>query len=86
MAKNYSLLRDADKDKVYGALREVTKNPKLWHSSSVGKEYCHYTPEGKEAILDMLEGLLRDIDHLDRKVLDQQARQTVWDELKAPQD
>ena len=83
MAKNYKLAQEADKDRVYGFLKEFTKNPKLWHSSSVGREYCHYTEAGREAIVDALEDLLRTVDILERKALDQRAKEVVWEELKA---
>lgn len=82
MAKNYKLAQEADKDKVYGALKEFTRNPKLWRSSNVGREYCHFTDEGREIIVDTLQDLLRTVDVLERKALEQRAREVVWDELK----
>ena len=81
MAKNYKLAQEADKDKVYGALKEFTKNPRLWRSSPVGREYCYLTEEGREVIADMMQDMLRTIDALERKVVDQQAKEVVWKEL-----
>ena len=86
MAKNYKLAQEADKDKVYGFLKEFTKNPRLWRSSPVGREYCYLTEEGKEVIVDALEDLLRTVDVLERKALEQQAKEVVWRELKGQQD
>ncbi len=86
MAKNYKLAQAADKDKVYGALKEFTNNPRLWRSSSVGREYSYLTDEGREVIADMMQDILRTIDVLDRKVIDQRAKEVVWSELKKDHD
>ena len=82
MAKNYKLAQEADKDKVYGALKEFTRNPRLWRSSPVGREYCHLTEDGREVIADMIQDILRTVDALDRKALEQRAKEVVWEELK----
>ena len=86
LAKNYRLAQDANKSVVYGALVELTKNPKLWKHSSVGREYSEFTPEGREVIADLIQDILRTIDVLDRKALDQRAKEVVWSELKGQQD
>lgn len=82
LAKNYKLAQDADKDKVYGFLKEFTKNTKLWRSSPVGREYCHLTEEGREVIIDTLQDILRTVDALERKALDQRAKEIVFETLK----
>lgn len=81
MAKNYKLAQTADKDKVYGFLKEFVKNPKLWHSSEIGRDYSHLTDEGHEVIADMMQDLLRTVDILERKALDQRAKEIVFDTL-----
>ena len=86
LAKNYKLAQDAHKDTVYGALKEFTHNPKLWRSSDVGREYCHLTADGREVIADMIQDLLRTVDALERKSLEQRAKETVWNELKGKRD
>ncbi len=86
LAKNYKLAQEADKDKVYGFLKEFVNNPKLWRSSPVGREYSHYTDEGREVIVDALEDLLRSVDVLERKVLDQRAKEITLEILKGKQD
>jgi len=82
LAKNYRLAQEADKDKVYGALKEFTCNPRLWRSSPVGREYCHLTEEGREVIVDMMQDMLRTIDILERKAFDQRAKEIVFETLK----
>jgi len=85
LAKNYKLAQEADKDKVYGFLKEFIKNPKLWKSSSVGREYCQLTEDGREIIVDAMQDILRTVDALERKALEQRAKEVVWDELKGKQ-
>lgn len=82
MAKNYKLAQLADKDRVYGSLKEFTRNPKFWRSSDVGREYCYMTEEGRAVIVDMMEDVLRTIDVLDRQATDQRAKEMVIETLK----
>ena len=82
LGKDYKLAQEADKDKVYGALKEFTNNPKLWRSSSVGREYCHLTDDGREVIADMMQDILRTVDALERKSIDQRAKELVIEQLK----
>lgn len=82
MAKNYKLAQEANKGTVYGAMLEITKNPRLWRSSPVGREYCHLTVEGREVIADLMQDLLRTVDVLEKKALDQRAKEITFDILK----
>jgi len=82
LTKNYKLAQSADKDKVYGALKEFTKNERLWRSSPVGREYSHLTDEGREVIANMMQDILRTVDVLERKALDQRAKEIVFETLK----
>ena len=86
LAKNYKLAQEANKDVVYGALLGITKNPKLWRHSDVGREYCYLTNEGKEVIVELLEDLLRTMDETEHKVIEQKAKEVVWRELKKDHD
>jgi hypothetical protein len=82
LAKNYKLAQEANRGTVYGAMLEITKNPRLWRSSPVGREYCHFTEEGREVIADLMQDILRTVDALDRKVVDQRAKEITIDILK----
>ncbi len=82
MAKNYKLAQEANKGTVYGAMLEITKNPRLWRSSPVGREYCYLTEEGREVIVDLMQDLLRTVDVLERKAVDQRAKDITFDILK----
>lgn len=82
LTKNYKLAQEANKGTVYGAMLEITKNPRLWRNSSVGREYSHLTEEGREVIVDLMQDLLRTVAVLERKALDQRAKEIVFDTLK----
>ena len=82
LAKNYKLAQEANKGTVYGAMLEITKNPRLWRSSPVGREYCHFTDVGREVIADLMQDILRTVDVLEKKVLDQRAKEITMDILK----
>ena len=86
LAKNYRLAQEVDKDKVYGALKEFIKNEKFWRSSPVGREYSHLTDQGREVIADMMQDMLRTVDILERKALDQRAKEVTLEILKGKQD
>jgi hypothetical protein len=82
LAKNFKLAQDANRSVVYGAMLEITKNPRLWRSSPVGREYCHLTEEGREVIVDLMQDLLRTVDILEKKAIDQRAKEITFDILK----
>jgi hypothetical protein len=82
MAKNFKLAQDANRSVVYGAMIEITKNPRLWRNSPVGREYCHFTEEGREVIVDLMQDLLRTVAVLERKAVDQRAKEITIDILK----
>ena len=82
LAKNFKLAQDANRSVVYGAMLEITKNPRLWRSSPVGREYCYLTEEGREVIVDLMQDLLRTVDVLERKAVDQRAKDITFDILK----
>lgn len=82
MVKNYKLAQEANKDVVYGALQGLIKNQHLWRSSPVGREYCYLTESGREVIVDLMQDLMRTIDVLERKALDERAKEITFETLK----
>lgn len=46
MARKFNLHRSMNKDIVYGALLELSRNQKVWHESTVSPEYSKLTEEG----------------------------------------
>lgn len=82
MEKDYKLAQAANQSVVYNALLGIVKNPKFWKRSIVGRKYCHFTTEGREVALDMLQDLMRTMDILDQKALDQHAKELVVKTLR----
>jgi hypothetical protein len=82
LTKNYKLAQEANRGTVYGAMIEITKNPRLWRNSPVGREYCHLTEEGREVIVDLMQDLLRTVAELERKALDERAKEITFETLK----
>jgi hypothetical protein len=74
--------RDAIKDLIYGGLSEITKNERYYYSSTVGPNYCHLTDQGKEALTEFMENMIRILRESETRELDYRAKQMVIDGLK----
>ena len=78
MARKFDLKRDMNKDIVYGALMELSRNKKVWHESTVSPEYSHLTEEGKVAIIHVIEDMFRGLQSIhDQEVKEEAKRQTL---------
>jgi hypothetical protein len=82
LTKNYNLAQEANKSVVYGAMLEITKNPKLWRHSDIGREYCYLTADGREVIVDLIQDILQTMDILDHKAMEQRAKELTFNILK----
>lgn len=83
MARKYNLRRSMNKDIVYGALLELSQNPKVWHESSVSVEYSHLTDEGKEAIVHVIEEMFRGLQTIHREEVKEEAKRQTLESLKS---
>lgn len=83
MARKYNLRRSMNKDIVYGALLELSQNPKVWHESSVSPEYSHLTDEGKEAIVHVIEEMFRGLQTIHREEVKEEAKRQTLESLKS---
>lgn len=70
------------KDVVYGSLLELSKNKLVWYESSIDPSYSHLTDEGKEAIIPIVESILREIRVIEQQVINETAKQQTIDALK----
>lgn len=73
--------RQAVKDLIYGGLAEITKNNNYYYSSSVGSNYNHLTDQGREVVMEYLEGMIRVLHQTEQEELDQRAKKMVIDGL-----
>ena len=74
--------RETLKDAFYGGLTELLKNPNIYYTSSIGKEYSKFTAKGREEIVEWIENQAREIAEAEEQFLDERAKKLVLDELK----
>ena len=72
-----------NKDIVYGALLELSQNPKVWHESSVSVEYSHLTDEGKDAIVHVIEEMFRGLQTIHKMETADEAKRQTLESLKS---
>lgn len=74
--------KQAIKDLIYGAINEMMQNRRYYYRSSVGKDYSHWTDEGKEAMNSFMKDITQYILDAENADLDRRAKAMVWSELK----
>jgi hypothetical protein len=67
---------------IYAGLMEVIKDRNLFYHSSVSKDYCHLTEQGKEAVTKWIELMAFEMLALEKAELDARAKKLMWEELK----
>ena len=83
MAKKFELKRSMNKDIIYGALLELSKNKQVWHESSVSPEYSHLTEEGKAAIIHVIEDMFRGLQTIHNQEIKEEAQRQTLEALKS---
>lgn len=83
MAKKFNLRRSMNKDIVYGALLELSRNKNVWHESSVSAEYSHLTEEGREAIIHVIEDMFRGLQTIHQQEVKEEAKRQTLEALKS---
>jgi len=67
---------------IYSGLFEILKDKELYYYSTVGKEYCHLTEPGREAVATWINLMAWEMLELEKVELDIRAKKLVWEELK----
>lgn len=70
------------KDVIYGALSELARNKLVWYSSSIDPRYSHLTDEGREAIIEVVENMFRELENINQQEIKESAKQQTMDTLK----
>lgn len=83
MAKKFDLKREMNKDIIYGALMELSRNKKVWHESSVSPEYSHLTEDGKVAIIHVVEDMFRGLQSIHNQEIKEEAKRQTFEALKS---
>ena len=71
-----------NKDIIYGALLELSRNQKVWHESTVAPEYSKLTDEGREAIIHVVEDMFRGLQIIHNQELKEEAKRQTLEALK----
>ena len=74
--------KSAIKDLIYGGIEEILQNRKYYYSSSIGRDYSHFTEEGKEAVAEFMSLMAYQIRKAEEEDLNTRAKQQVLDTLK----
>ena len=82
MARKFEIKRAMNKDVVYGALLELAKNKQVWYHSNISPEYSHFTEDGKDAIVHVLQGMFRGLQEIEEQEIKEQAKKQTLDALK----
>ncbi len=75
--------KQAIKELMYGGINELMQNRRYYYKSSVGKDYSHWTEEGKEALNRFINDMTHYITDAENASLDQRAKDLVMKELKS---
>jgi hypothetical protein len=75
--------KNAVKDIVFGGLQELSRNSRFYYYSGVGSGYCHWTEEGKEAVLEFMKEMTPIMRAAEEQDLDHRAKEMVLKELKS---
>jgi hypothetical protein len=82
MARKFDLKRDMNKDIVYGALLELSRNKKVWYESTISPEYSHLTDDGKDAIIHVIEDMFRGLQTIHNQEVKEEAKRQTLEALK----
>lgn len=72
----------AIKELLYGGVRELTSNSSYFYHSTVGPEYCHFTPAGEKAMLEFAKQVAVITRTAELAALDKRAKELVINGLK----
>jgi len=75
--------KSSTKDIVYGSILELMENRKFFYKSNIGKwEYSHWTDEGKEELLELMQLMSIQMLKVQEKEIEDKAKDMVMNKLK----
>lgn len=80
--KRFDMDKGAIKELLYGGLKELTSNKEYFYHSTVGSDYCHFTPAGEHAMLEFTKQMAISIRKSELAALDKRAKELVVNGLK----
>jgi hypothetical protein len=82
MAKKFNIQRSMNKDIIYGALLELSRNRDVWYESTINPEYSKLTDGGKEAIIHVIEDMFRGLQTIHEREIKEEAKRQTLESLK----
>lgn len=73
---------DSIKDFIYGSIKELSRNRKYYHHSSVGIEYSYWTDEGAVVLSKFMNLMVHKLHEAEEAALDKRAKELVIKGLK----
>jgi len=67
---------------MFGAVLELSRNGRYYYHSGVGASYCHWTEQGKEALLEYMETMAYKIKEAEEAELHKRAKDQTMAALK----
>ena len=74
--------KQAIKEIMYGSINELMHNKKFYHRSAVGRQYSHWTDEGKQALFDYVDAITGYIYDAEENDLDKRSKDMLLNTLK----
>jgi hypothetical protein len=74
--------RKALKDFLYGGISELMKDHQYYYYSTVGGEYCRWTEEGQQALLELMDTISYKMLEAENEELNQRSKAIVLKTLK----
>ena len=81
--KKSKMKKAAVKDLMFGGVMELSRNSRYYYHSTVGKTYCYWTEEGKQAISEFMQEMAPMMRLAEQQDLDERAKEMVLKELKS---
>jgi hypothetical protein len=75
--------KTAVKDLMFGGVMELSRNSRYYYHSTVGKTYCYWTEEGKQALTEFMQEMAPMMRVAEEQDLDERAKEMVLKELKS---
>lgn len=75
--------KEAVKDMMFGGVTELVRNRRFYYHSTVGAQYCHWTDEGKQAVVEYMEIMAHKMREAEEDELNERAKQMTFNALKS---
>lgn len=80
--KRSNMERKALKDFLYGGITELMKDRQYYYYSTVGPDYCHWTEEGQQAMIELMNVISYKMLETENEELNQRSKAIVMQTLK----